>query len=342
MLITSGGTTSGTQAGTRLLAPRFYAGGEIPLNGTDEARLLWIENMCETVLDCSSCPPTIQPAFNVSILDGALIIQWVRADVRLYMCGAERPARTLGRTGLVGMAFGHVENTHLSLPGPAPGLYRLGEYRHGLPRDGDTGIPFPLVDLNQRALNAVVDALRNGEELRAILTPGAPNPWESIICGYWKPLGTTLMLGHVWVAERAASCFIGHVQCAGLRFDLAQAASVTEFVAHLFTALNLHDWFLSFHWGLLPFGVGIALTVDSVILTCSSTLLLAGYWRQMILHDGLASVACESRSARTLARVAMCMNALASYFFFTEASACRFRRQSDQFASPNTAACRDV
>ena len=62
------------------------------------------------------------------------------------------------------------------------------------------------------------------------------------------------MLGHAWVAERAASCFVGHAQSAGVRFDLAQAASVTEVMAHLMLALSLHDPFLSFHWGLLPLG----------------------------------------------------------------------------------------
>ena len=80
----------------------------------------------------------------------------------------------------------------------------------------------------------------------------APNLWQSTMCGYWKPLGTILMLGHVWVAERAASCFFGHAQSAGVRFDLAQAASATEVMAHLFAALGIHDPFMSFYWGLLP------------------------------------------------------------------------------------------
>ena len=38
----------------------------------------------------------------------------------------------------------------------------------------------------------------------------------------------------------------------------------------------------------------------------------------MISHDGLASVACETRQARILAGIAVLMNALALYFFFTE------------------------
>ena len=38
----------------------------------------------------------------------------------------------------------------------------------------------------------------------------------------------------------------------------------------------------------------------------------------MIAHDGLASVVCETRPARILAGIAVLMNALALYFFFTE------------------------
>ena len=38
----------------------------------------------------------------------------------------------------------------------------------------------------------------------------------------------------------------------------------------------------------------------------------------MISHDGLASVVCETTPARVLAGIAVLMNALALYFFFTE------------------------
>jgi hypothetical protein len=38
----------------------------------------------------------------------------------------------------------------------------------------------------------------------------------------------------------------------------------------------------------------------------------------MISHDGLASVVCETKSARILAGIAVLMNMLALYFFFTE------------------------
>jgi len=99
-------------------------------------------------------------------------------------------------------------------------------------------------------MNPVLEALGNGAQMRAVLTPTAPNPWQSTMCGYWKQLRTILMLGHVWVAERAASCFVGHVHAsARVRFDLAQAASMTEVIAHLMLALSLHDPSMAFHWG---------------------------------------------------------------------------------------------
>ena len=64
LVITSGGTAEGTQTGERFPAPRFAFSGEIPLNGTADAQLLLIDNLCDDVLDCSFCPPQLRSTFN--------------------------------------------------------------------------------------------------------------------------------------------------------------------------------------------------------------------------------------------------------------------------------------
>ena len=278
LVITAGGTADGTQAGTRFLAPRMAFSAEVPLNGTADAKLLRIELLCDAVLDCSSCPPQLRPTFNASVLDGALLITNPFFDARLELCGYNRLGRVLGSTGLAGIVDGSETSDSLARPGFVSRLFRLGEHRDALPHDSDGGIPFPFVSAGQYVFNPVLEALGNGAQMRAVLTPTAPNPWHSTMCGYWKPLRVGLMLGHVWVAERGASCFIGHAQSAGVRFDLAQTASATEVVAHLLFALSLHDPFISFQWGLLPHGIFAAVLIGPLVLGCSSTLLLAGFW----------------------------------------------------------------
>ena len=296
LVITHGGTAVGTQPGTRLLAPRFAYSPEIPLNGTVEARLLWIEDLCDAVLDCSSCPPRVSSAFNASVLDGALLIFDKWSDMRLTMCGENRMARSLGRTGLVGIADGSLVQPP-GVPGREPWRYRLGEYRDSLPHDGDEGIPFLYVDTLQYALIPILEALDNGAQMRAVVKPTAQNPWHSTLCGYWKPLQTSIMLGHAGVAERAASCLIGHVKSAGPRFDLAQGASMAEIMAHTSALLMLHDPFMSFHWGLLPFGTWPAINIFPVILMCGSTLLLAAFW---YVRHGVRQVRPHNRPAYIL------------------------------------------
>ena len=274
LVITSGGIT---QTGDRVPAPRYAFSGEIPLNGTADAKVIWIENLCDSVLDCSSCPPQMRSTFNASVLDGTLLICYPDFDVRLNDCGFNRLTRALGRTGLVGLADGG-ETDFLEAPGVYRQTYRVGEHRDALPRDGDLGIPFPYVDIWHHTFNPILEALISGTQMRAVITPTATNPWQSTMCGYWKPLRMMLMFGHVWIAECAASCFIGHVQSAGVRFDLAQAASVTEVMAHTLLAFSLHDPWFTFHWGVSPEGTFIAAVICPLVLTCSSTFLLAGFW----------------------------------------------------------------
>jgi len=120
--------------------------------------------------------------------------------------------------------------------------------------------------------------INQGTEIRAVVTPTAPNPFLSTYCGYWKPLATMLMLGHVGVAERAISNWIGHFHASGLRLDLAQLALATETIAHGLMALTHHDPLGSFHWAILPAGAFPAFIFGAIVLTCSSTLLLAAYW----------------------------------------------------------------
>ena len=160
LVITSGGTTDGTQAGVRLSAPRFAWSGAMPLNGTADAKLLRIDNLCDDVLDCSSCPAQLRSTSNASALDGALLIYNQLADERLFLCGFNRLARVLGRTGLVSIALGLEVGTSYT-PGGTPRLFRLGEHRDALPRDGDGGTLPPVVEATQYAFNPILDAFDN-------------------------------------------------------------------------------------------------------------------------------------------------------------------------------------
>ena len=75
LVITRGGSAKGTMTGTRFLAPLFVdAGATIAKNGTVEAELLWVENLCDGVLDCSACPFIFEPRFNTSALRGKILI----------------------------------------------------------------------------------------------------------------------------------------------------------------------------------------------------------------------------------------------------------------------------
>ena len=71
LVITLGGGAKGTETGTRFLAPlRVNAGAALTSNGTADAPLLWIEDLCDEVLDCSTCPTVLRPDFDTSILLG--------------------------------------------------------------------------------------------------------------------------------------------------------------------------------------------------------------------------------------------------------------------------------
>ena len=198
------------------------------------------------------------------------------------MCGFNRLGRTLGHTQLIGLGFASGSVAAPVVPGFLSKTYRLGEYRDPTPRDGDEGIPFPHFDIcqpefSQFLITAAVIHNRSAE-IRAVVTPTEPNPFRSTFCGSWKPLSILLMLGHVGIVEQSVSNLIGHARSSGLRLDLAQLALATEATAHFIMALMFHDPFLSFHWAALPYGGFSAFICGAIVLTCSSTFLLAAFW----------------------------------------------------------------
>ena len=282
LTITLGGYRGITFVGASFPAPLYVdAGAELTTNGTAEGTLLWVENLCDEVLDCSSCPLAVDSSFNVSALYGKILLYDIEACEEIYTCGQNRLGRAFGRTGLVGLAVASKRAATLVTPGFYPKLYRRGEHRDARPRNGDAGIPFPHVHIDQHEFSTFMldtGLVRGGTDIHAVITPTAPNPWRASLCGFGKPLSTLLMLGNVGVAERAVSNWIGHVRMSGLRLDLAQLALVTETLAQLLMAIVHHDPFLSFHWGALPAGATSALLFGAVLLTCSSTLLLAAFW----------------------------------------------------------------
>ena len=263
LVITQGGSS------TRFPAPlNINAGAKLSANGTIEAQLLWIENLCDDVLDCSTCPFELNSHFNASTLNGKILLHDFESCAAIYLCGWNRLGRTFGRTGLVGLgAVQRGVSTRAYAPGFWSKVYRLGEHR-----DVD-GIPFPHFHVSRFLLDSGIL-----KETRAVLTPTALNPWREMACGYWKPLSTLLMLGHVGIVERAASNWIGHIRTSGLRLDLAQLALATESLAHSCMSLLHHDPYLAFHWGVFPVGAFASFVCGSIVLTCSSTLLLAGFW----------------------------------------------------------------
>jgi hypothetical protein len=301
--ITRGSHVNGLKNGTRLLAPTFVnSGTPIPEGGTTEARLIWFVDLCDGLLDCDPCPPIIDPAFNSSMLEGALLIHDFNLDERLYMCGMNRLGRALAGAGLVALATNYETTNPLWTPGYSRAAYWLGEHRDHLPHGGDLGIPFPSVDLTQASLAPICDALDAGVELRAVLKPTRSNQYIPLWFGLWAPIRTIVILGHLFIAEVALSFLASHVKASGgMRPDLAQFALVAEVTAHLMFSLDLVDPLCAFYWGFLPYGSAVAFLVGGTVLTCCSTLCLAAYWHQLFVNDGLTSVVPTGRLSFSLA-----------------------------------------
>ena len=310
------GYSTGTRNGTRLLAPTFINAGEpIPPVGTVEASLLWIEDLCGQMLDCSSCPPQFKPTFDTSILVGTILIYNRRSDERLFMCGLNRLGRALSGAGPVALAYGTKTDWTFFVPGADRRSFRLGEFRDSEARDGI--IPVPHVNLRQAALKPLLEALEEGNQIRAVLRPTQPNPFFAMFYGPWVPLRAPIVLGHLCLVERALCLLIGHVVAIGARFDFAQIALVAEAAAHTMYAISLFDPFMCFYYdGLL--GAASVLYMAPTMLTCCSTLLLAGYWHQMITKGGLASFSIESRLGLALAILSAILCSLAVWLVITE------------------------
>ena len=317
--VTRGATAPGTRNGTRILAPTFTLHGEpIPPQGTREARLAYVENLCAEVLDCSSCPHQIAPSFNASVLSGTLLIYSTGGDERLFMCGFNRLGRTFGSVGLAALAFGNRANIQLFTPGWMKKAYRIGEHRDRLPHDGDRGIPFPHVDVMQSALAPIQEALSAGEEIHAVLHPHPRNPYDSTVYGVWVPLRAGLIVGHFAVAERAVSFIVGHVKIRGIRADLAQIALLAEVAAHGMYIVWLFDPFCNYYWGWMPTALGTSLISGATVLTCCSTLLLAAYWIQMISNSGLSAWSIRGRLSASLTVLSVALGFHAVWLVWTD------------------------
>ena len=164
----------------------------------------------------------------------------------------------------------------------------------------------------------MIDALEHGDTLFGQFARTARNPWLALFCGPWIPLKTIVMICHFVVIERASCNLIGHVRISGVRPDLAQMALIAEACAHVLAACVYMDPFVSFHWGWMPAAMFTSLMAAAMILSCGSTLLLAGYWHQMISNNGLASVACESNLTKCLAATSGILGIGVGYGLFVE------------------------
>ena len=315
--ITQGGASPGTATGTRLMSPTYLkAGTPIPPEGTAEAALVWKEDLCDGLLDCSSCPPQFDAGFNSSTLTGSILVFRRGSDERLYLCGMNRISRAFGGTGIVGLAYAFKGANALWRPGFDRNEYRLGEEIDCKPRGGDFGIPFPHVSLTQRAVSPILEALEDGDVIHAVMRPTTPNPFVASWLGAWVIIRVPLLLGHLTVAERSLSFLVGHILANRARVDLAQMALLAEGAAHVCMSWFFVDPF-NFYWGSWPQIIAVMI-LGPTLLCCCSTLLLAAYWHQMVVTDGLASVAVETQTAAILAASSIVLGAVVAWFMIVE------------------------
>ena len=315
--------TKGVLNRTRLLAPTFVnAGADIPSESTVEAPLVWIERLCDSTLDCSVCPPSFNSSFAKNTLTGVILIHNYESDERLFMCGLNRLGRIFGQTGLVALATGSRQmqsRMHLlHLPGLTRKMCRLGEHKDHRPHDGDAGIEFPSVDLNQAALAPVLAALDDGKNIKGVLSPTKANPFISVLYGPHVALRVVLIIGHLFIVDRASCFLLGHFRAHGLRLDLAQMSLTFETSAHLIYAAWHCDPYGSFYWGGLPHGAFSSLLIGATILTRASTLVLAAFWRQMVRNKGLATMVIKDTMGCSIACSACALGLVALWLMLTE------------------------
>lgn len=192
-----------------------------------------------TILSSSSSYLPLRSSLVSGVTLASLGVRYnMLSDERLYICGYNRLGRALGGTGLVALADGFEVADSLRKPGYKRKIYRLGERRDSDPHEGDSGIPFPHVDLAQIDFNPILEALAAGEDIRAVIKPTAPNPFVEVLCGVWVPFRTPLIMGHAMLIERSTLFLSAHIKANGIRPDLAQTALLSEVVAHVFFGLN--------------------------------------------------------------------------------------------------------
>ena len=228
-----------------MAAPIFLtASPEIPDEGVTGKLVWW--GRCDEMLDCTACPPEVVPGYEAP-LRGAILLYNPQEDIRLFTCGLNTIARGLEPVGLAGMAeyFEALSGTVLHNPGYTRNRRMVGD-KH---LDG-TKISFPHVELPHYtiATSGLVTELKKGASINGTLTRKAPNPWLQMFCGWWIPFQPPLVIAHLFVAERAATYLMSHVQAVGIRFDMAQLALCTETLAHLLLAPVFVDPFFAFHF----------------------------------------------------------------------------------------------
>ena len=320
LVVVRGGTTAATQNGTRLFAPIYpNAGQPIPAEGTVKAPLVWIEDLCETALNCDALPLQINHSFDASSLNGTVLV-YAMNDPRMFMSGFNRAGRAFGGTGLVALARAFQTTNSLVLPGAVRKAWRVGEHRDAIPHDGDFGIPFPHVVLREVALTPVLEAVANNERIEVVIYASEPNHFMQAFYGFWLVIRAPFIVGHLAIVEYAFCFLKEHISESGPRPDLAQMALIAEIVAHLWFPLWLTDPHLSFYWGWFPQGASAAFLIGGTVLTCSSTLLLAAYWHQMISNNGLASVSVKGARSCVLSGLATLMGMASGWLVVTEAS----------------------
>ena len=315
--------TKGVLNRTQLLAPTFVnAGANIPSEGTVEAPLMWIERLCDSTLDCSVCPPSFNSSFAKNTLAGVILIHNYESDERLFMCGLNRLSRIFGQAGLVALATGSRQMQNpvhlLHLPGSTRKMYRLGEHRDYRPHDGDAGIEFPSVDLNQAALAPVLAALDDGKHIKGVLSPTQSNPFIPVLYGPHVALRVVLIIGHLFIVDRASCFLLGHFRAHGLRLDLAQLSLTFETSAHLIYAAWHCDPYGGFYWGGLPHGAFSSLLIGATILTRASTLVLAAFWRQMVRNEGLATFVIKDKVGAAIACSACALGLIVLWLMLVE------------------------
>ena len=293
----------GADTGTQIPAPvHTSASDDIPEGGVS-GRALWMGDPClaasedivqgkepgiddggEPLLDCDRCPPELNPRFNMSVLDGKILMAFMTDDQRTRMCGLNNFARALGTTGVVALVRAKNYDPSGELLPSLPGAFRNwrtpADPRGTAPQGGDAGIPMPFVDVVGLEQWPIIQALLDGHTMHMELTPTQPNLWLDLFCGWWLPIRAVLACSLLMMSEHAATFLYAHVRVVG-RLQLgnfAHIALLAEVLASLAPIPHLVDPYSSFYWGETLNGVATLLVGAVYLYGAASTVLLAAYW----------------------------------------------------------------